>query len=80
MNNLFLDFIYDKEFVKVYENSAYGLVLKDKVENLNKVTVKEFLHHAQEIADSLPMVESIEFLQVSFTIAVYTLNKKVFNC
>lgn len=39
MTNVFLNFIYDKEYVKIYEESIYGAVLKDKVNNLNRVYV-----------------------------------------
>jgi hypothetical protein len=78
MNNeaeIFIDFIYDAKTVDV-TNTKYQVIFERSNFDPSKITAKQFLWCAAEIANSLPTTKGVKFLEATVNIASYLLNKK----
>ncbi len=76
MNNIFLDFIYDRKTINV-SRTQYSKFFEDENLDPTMVTPANLLYVAKGIANSMSTIEDgIKFMSFCIIVASYILNKK----
>ncbi len=74
--SMFIDFTYGKETLQVLEDSFYGKIMIDEVDDLRKVTPADYFWCVEKIADNSSLSEGVDILREAVLIAAYLFNKQ----